>query len=125
MAVVLAAALVGAAVAAKLRQSMILGYLAMGVILGWLAKDYLTPTYGIQIVGNESVSILSDLGVAFLLFFVGLAYWLDHWIFVLWAVAALPIWYLGAVHEEKLMRRDYPAYEDYARRTRRFIPGLW
>lgn len=51
---------------------MILGYLAAGVVLGWLATQYLTPTYGLHIVGNESVSMLSDLGVAFLLFFVGL-----------------------------------------------------
>ncbi len=51
---------------------MILGYLAIGVALGWLASNTLTPQYGIQIVGNESISILSDLGVAFLLFFVGL-----------------------------------------------------
>ncbi len=68
----LAAALCGAAIAARLRQSMILGYLAAGVGLGWLATHYLTPNFGIQIAGNESVSILSDLGVAFLLFFVGL-----------------------------------------------------
>jgi protein-S-isoprenylcysteine O-methyltransferase Ste14 len=62
---------------------------------------------------------------SFLLFFVGLAYWLDHWVFVLWAVTTLPIWYLSAVHEEKLMRRDFPDYEDHFRRTPRFIPGLW
>jgi CPA2 family monovalent cation:H+ antiporter-2 len=51
---------------------MILGYLAVGVALGWFATEYLTPQYGIEIVGNQSVSILSDLGVGFLLFFVGL-----------------------------------------------------
>ncbi len=72
VAVVLEAALVGAAIAAKLRQSMILGYLVVGVMLGYFATQYLTPNFGIQIVGNESISILSDLGVAFLLFFVGL-----------------------------------------------------
>ena len=72
VAVVLAAALVGAAVSARLRQSAILGYLAVGVLLGWLATEHLTPRYGIQIIDNESIAMLSDLGVAFLLFFVGL-----------------------------------------------------
>lgn len=72
VAVVLCAALCGAAAAAKLKQSMILGYLTVGVALGYLAKEYITPMYGIEIVGNESISMLSDLGVAFLLFFVGL-----------------------------------------------------
>lgn len=72
MAVVLAAALVGAAVSSRLRQSAILGYLAVGVLLGWLATEHLTPTYGIEILHNESIAMLSDLGVAFLLFFVGL-----------------------------------------------------
>ncbi len=51
---------------------MILGYLAVGVVLGYLASQYLEPEFGIQIHGNESISILADLGVAFLLFFVGL-----------------------------------------------------
>jgi CPA2 family monovalent cation:H+ antiporter-2 len=51
---------------------MILGYLAVGVALGYVAGEFLTPSWGIQIVGNESIGILSDLGVAFLLFFVGL-----------------------------------------------------
>lgn len=68
----LAASLVGAAIAARLKQSMILGYLGVGVALGYLATTYLEPDFGIQIRGNESVTILADLGVAFLLFFVGL-----------------------------------------------------
>ncbi|HEX9709315.1 MAG TPA: cation:proton antiporter [Candidatus Thermoplasmatota archaeon] len=72
MAVVLGASLLGAAIAARTRQSMILGYLGVGVALGYLATQYLEPEFGIQIRGNESVSILADLGVAFLLFFVGL-----------------------------------------------------
>lgn len=72
MAVVLGASLVGAAIAARLKQSMILGYLAVGIALGFLATQYLEPQLGIQVRGNESVTILADLGVAFLLFFVGL-----------------------------------------------------
>jgi CPA2 family monovalent cation:H+ antiporter-2 len=72
VAIVLGASLAGAALAARTRQSMILGYLAVGVLLGWLATTYLEPQFGVQIRHNESVTILADLGVAFLLFFVGL-----------------------------------------------------
>ena len=68
----LAASLVGAALAAKTRQSMILGYLVVGVALGYVATNYLEPQFGLSIVHNESVEMLADLGVAFLLFFVGL-----------------------------------------------------
>jgi protein-S-isoprenylcysteine O-methyltransferase Ste14 len=62
---------------------------------------------------------------SFLIFFVGFAFWLDQWIFMLWAVVQLPIWYLSAVGEEKLMRQDFPEYDEYCRRTQRFIPGIW
>lgn len=62
---------------------------------------------------------------SFLLFFFGLAYWLNDWVFVVWAVAQLPIWNSIAAYEERLMRGAYPAYAEYCLRTRRFIPGVW
>jgi protein-S-isoprenylcysteine O-methyltransferase Ste14 len=63
---------------------------------------------------------------SFLLFFFGFAFWLDHWIFIIWAISVLPIWHLSVLGEEKLMRQNFPgAYEEYCRQTRRFIPGIW
>jgi protein-S-isoprenylcysteine O-methyltransferase Ste14 len=32
---------------------------------------------------------------------------------------------MSAAREEKLMRGDFPEYDAYARRTPRFIPGIW
>lgn len=69
--------------------------------------------------------IRHPLYASFLLFLFGFAYWLNHWVFLLWAVVQLPVWHFSAVHEEKLMRMDYPAYDDYCQRSHRFIPGLW
>ncbi|MCB1127317.1 MAG: isoprenylcysteine carboxylmethyltransferase family protein [Verrucomicrobiae bacterium] len=30
-----------------------------------------------------------------------------------------------AAHEERLLRARFPDYDEYSRRTRRFLPGLW
>jgi protein-S-isoprenylcysteine O-methyltransferase Ste14 len=63
---------------------------------------------------------------SFLLFFFGLALWLDHWLFLAWAILEVVIWHLAALYEERFMRGDFPqAYDEYCRHTKRFIPGLW
>jgi CPA2 family monovalent cation:H+ antiporter-2 len=74
LAVVTVVAFVGAAVAGKLRQSVILGYLVAGVLLGELNRSYIAPTTGTDLVTSPTVTSLSDLGIAFLLFFVGLEF---------------------------------------------------
>ena len=72
LAIVTVAAFVGAALAGKLRQSVILGYLVVGVVLGALNGSFFIPATGTDIVASPTVTSLADLGVAFLLFFVGL-----------------------------------------------------
>jgi len=55
----------------------------------------------------------------------GFALWLDHWIYVIWAAALLPLWSVNVIGEERLMRDVFGAeYADYCRRTGRFIPRL-
>ncbi|HEX9710617.1 MAG TPA: cation:proton antiporter [Candidatus Thermoplasmatota archaeon] len=74
LAVVTVVAFTGAALAGKLRQSVILGYLVAGVLLGELNRSYIAPTMGTDLVASPTVTSLADLGIAFLLFFVGLEF---------------------------------------------------
>ncbi len=74
LAVVTIAAFVGAVVASKLGQSVILGYLVIGIALGNLNTWFFQPQTGVNLVESPTVIALSDLGIAFLLFFVGLEF---------------------------------------------------
>lgn len=74
MAVVTLAAFVGAVVASKLGQSVILGYLVVGIALGTLNTSFFEPRVGVNLVESTTVKALADLGIAFLLFFVGLEF---------------------------------------------------
>jgi protein-S-isoprenylcysteine O-methyltransferase Ste14 len=56
-------------------------------------------------------------------FDLGLAVYLDHWIYLAWAVSLHPLWHWIVGHEERLMRGELgEAYAAYARRTGRFLP---
>lgn len=74
LAVVTVVAFTGAALAGKLKQSVILGYLVAGLLLGELNRSYIVPTMGTDLVASPTVISLADLGIAFLLFFVGLEF---------------------------------------------------
>lgn len=66
LAFALGAALIGAMIAARLRQSVILGYLLAGVVIGPF-----TPGF----VGNtETIQALADVGIILLMFTVGLEF---------------------------------------------------
>ena len=74
--IILGTAAVVAPVMPRLKVSPVLGYLAMGALLGpyglgrWadqsLAVDWFTVT------GEKQISFIADLGIVFLLFFIGL-----------------------------------------------------
>ncbi len=80
LALVFLAAFIGAVISHRVRQSMIVGYIIMGVLLGLLAVE--APDQ----VGNHifdpvedralrpSLELMSDLGLTFLLFFIGLEF---------------------------------------------------
>ena len=74
LAVVTLAAFLGAVVASKLGQSVILGYLVVGIALGEANWRFFMPQTGVDLVGSPTVKALADLGIAFLLFFVGLEF---------------------------------------------------
>jgi len=59
------------------------------------------------------------------IFDFGLALFLNHAVFLLWAVLLHPLWHWLIRYEERLMRREFgDAYRDYAARTGRFLPRL-
>ena len=61
---------------------------------------------------------------AFLSFFnVGLAVFLNNWIYIFWAIIQHPIWHLVIKGEEKLMDKEFPEeYKKYCLQTGRFFP---
>ncbi|MFA5404887.1 MAG: isoprenylcysteine carboxylmethyltransferase family protein [Ignavibacteria bacterium] len=64
---------------------------------------------------------------AFLSFFnFGLAFFLNNWIFIFWAIFLHPIWHLLVIGEEKLLKNIFPNdYEKYCENTGRFFPKLF
>jgi hypothetical protein len=55
-----------------------------------------------------------------------LAFLLNNWIFIIWAVLLHPVWHLLVIREEKDLKILFPGeYEDYCRNTGRFIPGIF
>ena len=64
---------------------------------------------------------------AFLSFFnFGLAFLLNNWIYIFWAVIQHPVWHWVIRGEEKLMQQLFPGdYEEYAQKTGRFFPRVW
>ena len=54
---------------------------------------------------------------------VGVALWLNSWVFLLWVAALHPVWHGLVPYEEKMMKGRFgDAYEAYARKTGRFLP---
>ena len=80
LALVFLAAFLGALIANRIRQSMIVGYIATGLILGIVAVEF-PDAIGSHIfdpietrVLRPSLELMADLGLTFLLFFIGLEF---------------------------------------------------
>lgn len=61
---------------------------------------------------------------SFLLFFnTSLAFLLDNWIYLIWAIVLFPVWSVNVKREEQLMANTFgKAYEVYCEKTWRFFP---
>ena len=64
---IVVAALIGALIAQKLKQPLILGYIAAGIVVG-------PYTGGITITDSHEIELLAEIGVALLLFALGLEF---------------------------------------------------
>ncbi len=80
LALVFLAAFIGAVIANRIRQSMIVGYIATGLVLGVVAIEF-PDAIGSHIFDpietrtlRPSLELMSDLGLTFLLFFIGLEF---------------------------------------------------
>lgn len=80
LALVFLAAFLGALIANRIRQSMIVGYIAMGVVLGIVAVE-MPDQIGAHVFDpietrtlRPSLELMADLGLTFLLFFIGLEF---------------------------------------------------
>ncbi len=69
--IIVVAALVSAVIAQKLRQPLILGYIFAGIVVG-------PHTAGIQITDMHEIELLAEIGVALLLFALGLEFSLSE-----------------------------------------------
>ncbi len=80
LALVFLAAFIGAVIANRIRQSMIVGYIATGLLLGIAAVEF-PDAIGSHIFDpietrtlRPSLELMADLGLTFLLFFIGLEF---------------------------------------------------
>jgi len=78
------------------------------------------------VTGGAYRFVRHPLYAAFLTFFdFGLALFLDHAVYLAWAVLLHPLWHLLVRGEERRMAEAFGAeWDAYARRTGRFVPRL-
>jgi protein-S-isoprenylcysteine O-methyltransferase Ste14 len=111
------------------------GWAALGISLiptlavaGWALRSLPPADRGKTLITSGAFRYFRHpLYASFLTFFdFGLALYLDHWVFLIWALAQHPIWHWNMLHEEQLMRREFgDEYDAYCARTGRFVPRIW
>lgn len=94
----------------------------------WSAKSLHPNQRGRELVTTGAFRFFRHpLYAAFLTFLnFGLSIFLDNYIFVIWAILQHPVWHLNIIKEEKMIAAIFQEdYEEYCRRTGRFIPRIW
>ncbi len=107
--------------------ALILGAAAAFAIAVWSLRALPPDTRGRELVtAGPFRYIRHPLYAAFLgPFDLGLALFLDSWIYLAWAALQYPIWHWNIAAEEGLMRQEFgDEYAAYCRRTGRFLPKL-
>jgi protein-S-isoprenylcysteine O-methyltransferase Ste14 len=103
------------------------GLLATIVLVAWSVRSLPVDSRGRELCTSGAFARLRHpLYAAFLLFFCpALAIYLDHTIYIAWAVALHPVWHAVIRGEEALMAKQFgDEWERYAARTGRFIPRV-
>jgi len=91
----------------------------------WSLKSLPVDSRGRELITKGAFRyVRHPLYASFLLSFdFGLAVYLDHWIYVFWALAQFPLWHANVAGEERLMHKKFgAAYAAYAACTGRFVP---
>lgn len=98
------------------------------LIIGWSVKSLPPSDRGnkLIIVGAFKYFRHPLYGASLTFFNFGLAFLLNNWIYIFWAIIQHPVWHLNIKGEEKLMEKAFPNdYEDYCKKTGRFFPRLF
>jgi protein-S-isoprenylcysteine O-methyltransferase Ste14 len=94
-------------------------------IVMWSVRSLPVTSRGRELCSRGAFGVLRHpLYAAFLsVFNFGFAVFLNHTVFVLWAVALHPLWHWLVRGEERLMTQQFgEEYVRYAERTGRFVP---
>jgi protein-S-isoprenylcysteine O-methyltransferase Ste14 len=103
------------------------GILATIVLVAWSVRSLPVDSRGRELCTSGPFARLRHpLYAAFLLFFCpALAIYLDHGVYIAWAVALHPVWHAVIRGEEALMASQFgDEWHRYAARTGRFIPRV-
>jgi len=119
---------------APLHGAPVVGFVALGIgtmitlsIVVWSLKALPPDKRGRDLVkAGPFAHVRHPLYAAFLVGFdMGLAIYMDGWIFLLWAVLQYPLWHLNITGEERLMEQEFGQdYLDYCETTGRFLPRI-
>lgn len=109
------------------RGAVLVGAAVTAAIVAWSLRALPPESLGRALItAGPFRYVRHPLYAAFLgPFDLGLALFLDGWVYLGWAILQYPLWHLAVVREEKLMRDAFgEAYEEYCRRTGRFLPHV-
>lgn len=98
-----------------------------GAIVAWSVRSLPPATRGRALVtAGPFRYVRHPLYAAFLgPFDLGLALFLDGWVYVVWAALQYPLWHLNVAGEEQLMQETFGGeYTAYCLTTPRFVPRL-
>ncbi len=102
-----------------------LSVLATTAIVIWSVKSLPIESRGRELVQTGAFALLRHpLYGAFLCFFnFGLAIFLNHYIYLIWAISLHPLWHCLIRYEESLMINYFGVeYQEYMKKTSRFFP---
>lgn len=104
---------------------LIISIVITNVVILWSLKSLPPKFRGEYLVTTGAFAYFRHpLYGAFLSFFnFGLAFYLNNWIYIIWAVLQFPIWHLNIRYEEKLMVAKFgDEYVNYSKKVLRFFP---
>lgn len=109
-------------------STVIIFFLPGVALLIWSLKSLSPEDRGRKLATEGAYKYFRHpLYAAFLLFInVGIAFLLDNFIYIFWAVILFPVWSFIVRGEEELMKNEFnEEYDTYCRDTWRFVPKLW
>lgn len=97
-------------------------------LIAWSARALPPKARGRELITTGAFRYFRHpLYAAFLSCFnFGLAFYLNSWIYIMWAVVVHILWHWNVRSEERLMMGLFPKrYEAYCKVTGRFVPRVW